>query len=498
MPTSSATKVIDIYCRISRDNDGTLRSVEAQEAACRAAVAEQAHQGWTVGSVHRDHALSAWNPKVRRPEFEELMTRLRSGEADGVMIRNLDRFTRKMSEGELLLDVAKAGRIVVALDGSYDLTTARGQKNFYEDLIDAQYESHRLSERTVRGKRDKARRGKSNASSRGYGRPGFLPNPERWEQGDPRVPVPAAQLAAEQEVVREMATRVLARESLDRLVRDLNARGITTVTGTQWNSSAIRQFLKSPSLAGLVEHNGEVIEDRRLDGPVALDVETWESVQSVFAARKRGRPADTYLLSGIAICGRDGCGARLYGRPRTSGKPYADGEVRREYWCQKRAGAATGCGRLNIDQRYADEVVEAAVVRRLGNPRHAGRLARRAAEAEAARSKITSNIAALEADAKSLASKTATWGLARVEAAMEPIDARLAALREQLDNLDAPEDAATATLASATDWNAAKASGDITALRSMVGKAFPRGIGILPATSRGRAARTSDRFDWDR
>ena len=73
---------------------------------------------------------------------------------------------------------------------------------------------------------------------------------------------------------------------------------------------------------------------------------------------------------------------------------------------------------------------------------------------------------------------------------MQPIDARLAAFREQLDNLDAPEDAATATLASATDWNAAKASGDITALRSMVGKAFPRGIGILPATSRGRASPT--------
>ncbi|MBV9160643.1 MAG: hypothetical protein JO281_03585 [Pseudonocardiales bacterium] len=64
------------------------------------------------------------------------------------------------------------------------------------------------------------------------------------------------------------------------------------------------------------------------------------------------------------------CGHRLTGRPRAWLKPYPDGEVRRQYWCQPRA-VRGGCGRITIDQRELDRHVGALVVRILADPCHA-------------------------------------------------------------------------------------------------------------------------------
>jgi site-specific DNA recombinase len=119
--------IIDLYCRISQDYDGTLRSVEDQEALGRLWVAERSELGYQVGKVFRDHALSGWNPKVNRPEFNELMVRLETGASQGIWVRNLDRFTRKMGEAVRLADAAKAGAIVGHVDGSYEGEEVEGR-----------------------------------------------------------------------------------------------------------------------------------------------------------------------------------------------------------------------------------------------------------------------------------------------------------------------------------------------------------------------------------
>jgi DNA invertase Pin-like site-specific DNA recombinase len=487
--------VIDIYCRISRDYDGTLRSVEAQEEQGRAWIAEHAHEGYVVGQVHRDHAKSAWNPRVVRPSFNDLMARLEAGEAHGVWVRNLDRFTRKPMEGEKLLEYAERGTIVLAGDGHYDLTTARGIKAFREDMVDAAFESDRIKERTKRGKRAKAYRGKSNATFRGFARYGYLPAPEGWEQGDPRQLVPDTQLAAEQAAVRDAADRLLAGESFQQIALEWNAAGLLTVTGSQWTGATVRQMLTSPGIAGLVTYGQEQAPGRTyrgeivgvMDGEHALDRETWERLQSSFASRKRGRPATQYLLSGLMRCGK--CGQRLYGRPRGRTSPYEDGSMRREYWCQPVVGKETGgCGRLAIDWRFADNVMKQATITRLGDPRHTNRLTQRAVKVEKARSEMVSERARLHHDRKQLATKTAQWGFEAVNAAMEPITARLAELDAKLEALEAPD--TTATTDATVEWEAA----NLRQQRAMVTRAFPEGITVLPATSTGRKARLESRF----
>ena len=159
------TATLDIYCRISQDYDGTLRSVESQEEDCRYAIAESG--GWELGKVFRDHAKSAWKLKVARPEFEQMMARLESREADGVMVYDLTRFTRKPMEGERLLDMAAQGIVVASITTTYNLRTADGRKQFRDAMTAAAFESDKISDRTRRRMRKKAARGRSNATLRG-------------------------------------------------------------------------------------------------------------------------------------------------------------------------------------------------------------------------------------------------------------------------------------------------------------------------------------------
>jgi site-specific DNA recombinase len=478
----SAPKIIDLYCRISKDYDGTLRAVEDQEEMGRAWLAE--HPGYALGKVYRDHALSGWNPKVVRPEWEECMARLESGEADGVWVRDLDRFTRKLSEAERLLQAAEAGSVVIARHSSYDFSTARGKRQFREDAVDAAYESDRISERSARGKASKAKRGKSNASYRGFARDGYGPKPEGWEPGDPRELVEPSQLAREQEAVRQAVADLLAGGTLHGIAQSWNEAELWTVTGKRWDGGLVRQLLTAPSLAGFIVHKGEVVGE--LPGEHALDKETWRRLQTHLVSRKRGRPASAYLLSGFLVCGR--CGGKLYGRPQTSRQPYPDGETRRQYWCQPREADASGCGRLTIDWRFADDSVGAMVLGVLGDSRHADRLAKVAVKVQEARQELQAELHRLEEDAKGIASKTAARGFAWVEAAMEPIDARMAELQEQLAELEEPD--TTAIVDAEKAWKDAT----LAQRRAMVRRAFPKGITIAPASSRGKASLTADRF----
>lgn len=478
-----AVKVLDIYCRISQDYDGTTRSVDSQEEDARDAVDE--NPAWTVGKVFKDHAKSAWNPKVVREDFERMMARLEAGEADGVIVYDLTRFTRKPMEGERLLALAKRGVIVASITTEYNLRTADGRKQFRDAMTAGAHESDKISERSTRGKRKKAKRGKSNASWRGFARHGLLPAPEGWEPGDPREQAPAELVAREQAAVREAAAALLAGGSLDEVARQWNDRGLFTVRGKRWGGRDVRQMLEAPSLAGLVEYKGEVMGV--LPGEHALDRDTWERLMLHFQGRKRGRPATQYLLSGILRCGK--CGNPLFGRPQTSRNPYPNGEVARGYHCMKRAKEG-GCGALTIDQRYADDAVTVETLAVLGDPRHADRLARRAAKVDEARRDLLREVAQLEETAEAIASKAASWPAARLMAALDPVDARLAELRERLGGLETPDE--EAAVDAHTDWEDAT----LAQKRTMVKRVFPEGVVIRPATSRGRASRSLERFDW--
>jgi site-specific DNA recombinase len=462
--------VLDIYARVSRLGDDRQRSTGGQVEDCEVRIDER---GARVGEVHIDSGRSAWNPRVMRPAWERLMSRLEAGVTGGVVVFDMARFSRRPIEGERLILAAERGLVVLDSEGEYDLTTANGRKTFRDQLNAAAYESDRLSTRVKRGKRVKATRGEPNHSWRPFG----------FEQDGVTV------RESEAVVLREMVARVLAGENQDCIVRDLNQRGVTTTTGHDWSRESLKQLLLRARNAGHVVHNGVVVG--HLPGEPILDQQTWERLNSLFASRRRGRPiSDVYLCSGIVCCGH--CGHRLTGRPRTGLKPYPDGEVRRQYWCQPRA-VHGGCGRITVDQRELDRHIGALVVRILADPRHAEAVEAAAKATESKRRPLLAELSDCEHLAEELSGRLGRREitLQRYDVAIAPLDTRIAELRAELAELDsAPPATASPAIeaASREEWTARWNAATVAEQRTLIRQALRnRRIVIAPAVrSSGR------------
>lgn len=504
--------ILDVYGRVSRLGDKRMRSVDGQVTDCTVRVEEFGAQ---VGEILKDPGRSAWNPKVKRPDWDTLMRRMETGVSGGVCVFDLSRFTRRPIEGERLIEAAESGLVVLDSEHEFDLTTADGKAAFRDQMKMAAYYSDRLSTTTRRGKRLKAMRGEPNGTSqRAFG---FEPDA-------------LTQRVSEVEILRDAARRLLdgdgeTPEPLDDVVTDLNARGVLTSAGPcpqhraqagrrcswcgrksakglgdgSWTSVTFKQMLLKPRNGGYIEHND--VNLGRLPGDPIFDPDTWERLTTLFASRRRGRPnSETYLCSGIATCGR--CRHRLTGRPRKHMRPYPDGEVRRQYWCQPRVGSVSGCGRIAVDQREMDTHVGALAVTMLSSPDHAAQIeaaAKAAKVIDDKRVKLDAKIVAAEHTANELAGRLGRdeMSLERYDAVIGPLERRLVMMRAEMKELDeqrppTPEDDERVSTASRAVWEARWKAATTSEKRSLLRKAL-RGRALVVGPVDVHAPRTFDR-----
>jgi DNA invertase Pin-like site-specific DNA recombinase/uncharacterized coiled-coil protein SlyX len=458
-------KPIDIYARVSSAKTG--RSVEGQVLDCRDVLETR---NLPVGQVHRDQSKSAWRKNVIRPAWNELMARLESGAAGGVIVYDLTRFSRRPIEGERLIVAAERGLVILDSEGEYDLTKANDKKKFRDQMSSAAYYSDDLQRKVKRGKRLKVMEfGEPNGTGGEAHRPfGFEPNG-------------IDQRADEAEIIREMTRRFLAGETQEAIVISLNEREITTSYGKVWTRTALRQVLTRWRNAGLLTYLGVVVETKQLPGAPIIDRETLELVRAKFAASKRGRPTSPqYLCSGVATCA---CGTVLTGRPRINMKPYPDGEVKREYWCR-------GCGRMAIDQRGLDLHVGALVVAILGDPRHADVIEAAVRKTADQRTKLEAQVAEAEKLALQLSERLGRQEITmeRYDAAVTPLDKRLESLRVQIAALP-PADALGTTDGRATraEWTVRWSKAETPEKRDLLRRALRgRALVVGPADPKDR------------
>jgi len=485
-PGRDGKPIIDLYARLSKAADGSTINVDEQEEIGKADIERR---GGVVGRVFkRDNSKSAWNPKVVRPDWLELMERLESGDSAGVWVLDLTRFTRKPKEGEWLIEVAQEGVLVWSQSLEFNLLTADGRAAFRDAMTKAAYESDKISERTKRGKRRKARNGKWVFGARGYAMPRWAPPPPDWEPGDPRAMVSESLIEAEKEIIRECYRRVLAGETnVNALAGELNERNVRTVAGGRWGRTTLREELIRPGHAGLIVFDG-VIHGRRKNFDPTVTEEEWERMCALLAARAPGRPPGrVYVLSGLMRCAD--CGQRMLALPR-SGRA---GKL--TYRCRPKPGKhGDGCGGNGIDGAVAFAAVSAAVKERLSDPRRASAIAERMATVGAERAALRTELEYLETEADSIAEKTKKWGSRRVDKALTPVLARIEEIHAELENLTDDQELDVPSDIAAQEWDRAVEAGDIDALRTMIRHA-------LPNLKVRRAQRWNDhsvaRFDWD-
>jgi site-specific DNA recombinase len=347
-----------IYARISdvRRDDGTQErlGVERQVRPCRQLARRK---GWTVVEpVYEDNDLNAFLGK-RRPGYEQLLADAKTGRMNVIVAWHADRLTRQPTENEALIELAERYGIQLAtVTGEHDLATPWGRLHFRMLGSIARYESEHRAER-LRLKFDElARAGRPKAG--GYRPFGF--------EAD-KLTVNEVEAA----LLGQAAERVLAGDGLYAITRDWEARGIVTPAGNAWNTTSLRRALLAPRAAGLRGHHGQVLGPAAW--PAILDETARKRLVELFARddrKRQGRPR-TYLLSGLATCGREGCGRPLVG--------HSAGAKRPKYACRKDVGSHFGCGRTWIDAPALDSYVTEMIITALSSPGFADALQARLA-----------------------------------------------------------------------------------------------------------------------
>jgi site-specific DNA recombinase len=95
-------------------------------------------------------------------------------------------------------------------------------------------------------------------------------------------------------LVREAAERVLAGESLYRIRKDWNSRGLTSTAGRSWRSQGIKRLLVRGAAAGFNERGGEFYPG---DWEPILDEATWRRLRALLLD-PRATPAPSSSAAG--------------------------------------------------------------------------------------------------------------------------------------------------------------------------------------------------------
>lgn len=330
-------KRVAIYTRLSHDPDGSSTATARQEQDCRQ-LAES--RGWAVSSVYQDNDTSAFQRKVRRPEFERLITDLLADELDVVIAWRSDRLVRQPRDLERFLDACESRKASFMSCTEPEFAGSSGLLILRMLVAFANHESGVKSERVARKCKERAEVGlppTGGGRMFGYDATGMHLVP------------------AEAGLIRAAARRIIAGESIGSIIDEWNVAAVAQPKGgKRWTVSNVRRCFTSPRLCGLRAYQGQILGPGG-QWPQILDEATWKRFQVALERPKQAKRSK-YLLSGLLRCGR--CGAVLHGARR--GRP-----VREVYSCPpKRAG---GCQGVAIKADFADLEVVERVLHRLGS-----------------------------------------------------------------------------------------------------------------------------------
>jgi site-specific DNA recombinase len=396
---ATSTTRAAIYCRISRDTEGTGAGVGRQEQDGRALCAAN---GWTVADVYVDNDVSAYSKKIRR-QYLRMLDDLKAGHIDVVVCWHPDRLHRRPKELEEFIDIIEAAGATVAtvVAGNYDLSTANGRMSARIVGAVARHESEQKSERIRRKLGQLREQGLPLGGQAGYG------YTDKMTIND-----------AEADQLRDAAARVLAGEPVTRIVAEWNAEGLTGSRGQPWTHNTLRQVLRSPRHAGLAVHEGAVTQAQ---WPAVFDRTTHERLIALFDDPKRRQArSDARLLTGMLRCGS------CHPEPVTLHVRSGPG-----YGCRTCFRVVIGCDR--VEALVVEQMFAAAVREQMGAVR------------------TTANAAPLIAELDTVAQMRSRWARqagrgeiteeewsnARVE-----LDARAAAAKDKLARMESLDPAA--------------------------------------------------------
>jgi site-specific DNA recombinase len=334
---------------------------------------EQAEHGYSLGHQREEchqRALHLGATEIRefadegvsgaildRPGLSSLRAAVRAGAIGLVVVYDPDRLARKLAYQLLVTEeIETAGARLEFVNFEWR-NTPEGQLFYALRGAVAQYEKEKIRERTMAGRRQKAKSGKMPSGFAAYG---YTYDPERQTL----VVNPT-----EADVVRRVF-HLLVNEGMgiNGIAHRLTQEGVPTRRGSPaWHRVVVRQIVQNPVYTGTFYANRMDCEGMGLNRhlasgqrhamrvrareewipvpvPPILDEALWRRAQEVMTQARRlmhTHPRSDYLLSGLVTCAD--CGVPMAGTRRNNWGTKVRGYTCRRSW----AGAkSTGCGRF--------------------------------------------------------------------------------------------------------------------------------------------------------
>lgn len=336
-----------IYLRQSQDKSGQWAAINRQEEACTK-LAEA--KGLERLTFYRDNDRSASNGQ-ERPEFTRLLSDIKSGRVDALVVWHLDRLTRSVRDLSKVIEAGQGrGLNIASVHGvSLDLGDPTGVAVATILTAIAAMEVEHKGNRQKAANRQRAQNGGAFWATRPFG----------YDRHGQDVYIVASEAAA----IRDAAQKILAGNTLSSVVNDWNEAGLRTTAKNKttgefglWGVTQVRRVLLNPRYCGRRLYNGEDLGEG--DWPPILTEELHGRLEEFLTdPRRRTAPDDLgakYLLSGIAMCGK--CGKPMFASPAKK-----NGKTRMIYRC-------FGGYCIARQLEPVDETVEARVVGILSRP----------------------------------------------------------------------------------------------------------------------------------
>lgn len=294
-----------IYARVSTEDQLEKYGLPAQLRACREFAA---NNGLSIVEEITDDGVSG--VVLERPGLGRIRQMVADGLVDVVLMLDADRLSRQMAHLLILKpEVERKARLEFVTAKFED--SPSGRLFFGIRGVVAEYERELTRERTMRGRRERARAGLIVG--------GRIPYGYQYDSG--RLTPDAGRA----ETIRQIFDWYSSGVSIRSIATRLRQSGAPTYAGKKWGHSSVRRILVNETYAGIAHYGTHRREGARLKlrdpkeriavvVPALVPRPQWERVQARLAENPQvGRPTSTYLLRGLLQCP---CGRRMGGDRR--------------------------------------------------------------------------------------------------------------------------------------------------------------------------------------
>lgn len=274
-----------IYARYSSDN----QREESIEGQIRENTAYAEKNGITIVGHYIDRALSAKTDN--RPEFQRMIRDSAKKNFDVVIVWKLDRFSRNRYDSAKYKAMLKKNNVRVV--SATESISEGAEGIILESVLEgmAEYYSADLAEKVKRGMTENALKCRFNGSAIPFG---YSVDEEKHYQLN-SVTAP---------VVLEIFQKYADGMSIKDITDELNARGLKTAKGADFNKNSMRHMFKNRIYIGEYKYSDIVIPDGI---PAIVPLELFnrvnERMQKNKHASAKNKATEPYILTTKLFCG---------------------------------------------------------------------------------------------------------------------------------------------------------------------------------------------------